>query len=204
MNKPAPKILFITASRIGDAVLSTGLLSYIESNYPTAKVTIACGPLATTLFEGYPLLERIIPLKKEKHNRHWLKLWKQVIGTKWDIVIDLRDSAISRLIRADERYIFSKDIDKSKHKVEQNAQVMKLPTPPAPKLWFTQEQSDRAEQLIPNKKQEASRSERPYGNIIGIGPTSQLGRKNMAYRKIHRNRPLAHGGARTNKRRVGL
>ncbi|MEZ5813164.1 MAG: glycosyltransferase family 9 protein [Alphaproteobacteria bacterium] len=155
------KILFITSSRIGDAVLSSGLLNYIEQSWPDAKVTIACGPLAVSLFEGYPLLEQIIPLKKEKHNKHWIKLWKQVIGTRWDMVIDLRDSAVSRLVRAKQRYIFSKHIDKNQHKAAQNAAVMRLPEIPAPKLWFTDAQKQKAATLIP-----------PGAPVLGVGPTA--------------------------------
>ncbi len=155
------KILFITSSRIGDAVLSSGLLNHIEQTYSDAKVTIACGPLAVSLFEGYPLLETFIPLKKEKHNKHWIKLWKQVIGTRWDIVIDLRDSAVSRLVRANTRFIFSKHIDKKQHKAEQNAAVMKLSDVPAPKLWFSDAQKAKALELIPEGKP-----------VLGVGPTA--------------------------------
>jgi len=162
MNTPkSEKILFITASRIGDAVLSSGLLSYIESTHPNAKVTIACGPLAVSLFEGYPQLERIIPLKKQSFNRHWLKLWSETVTTSWDMVIDLRNSAISRLIPAKRRFIFGPHIDKNLHKVEQNAAVMKLPTPPAPKLWPTKAQQDKAATMIPDGVA-----------VLGIGPTA--------------------------------
>jgi heptosyltransferase III len=155
------KVLFIKSSRIGDAVLSTGLLDYMASNWPKASVTIACGPLATSLFEGYPNLERIIPVKKESHSRHWIKLWKQVVGTKWDVVVDLRNSAVSRLIRADKRYIFGNHIDEKKHKAEQNAAVMKLSSTPAPKLWFTTKQKEAAEKLLPSG-----------GPILGVGPAA--------------------------------
>ena len=155
------RILFITSSRIGDAVLSSGLLNHIEQTWPDAKVTIACGPLAVSLFEGYPLLEQIIPLKKEKHNKHWIKLWKRVIGTRWDMVIDLRDSAVSRLVRSDRRFIFGKHIDKGQHKAAQNAAVMKLPDVPAPKLWFSAAQKVKALELIPE------------GDLVlGVGPTA--------------------------------
>lgn len=155
------KILFITSSRIGDAVLSTGLLDHIAHTYPDAKVTIACGPLCTSLFEGYPLLDTIIPLKKGKRHKHWVKLWKQVIGTKWDMVIDLRDSAVSRLIRTKKRFVHSRHIDKGLHKVEQNAAVMGLAAPPAPKLWFTKDQNQKAASFIPEKTK-----------VLGVGPTA--------------------------------
>lgn len=155
------KILFITSSRIGDAVLSSGLLNHIEQTYPDAKVTIACGPLAMSLFQGYPLLETIIPLKKEKRNGHWIKLWKQVVGTRWDMVIDLRDSAVSRLILGKKKHIFSRHIDKSQHKAEQNAAVMTLSDVPAPKLWFTKDQLTKSQELLPSGT-----------SILGVGPTA--------------------------------
>lgn len=156
------KILFITSTRIGDAVLSTGLLNHIEQNYPDAKVTIACGPLVVSLFEGYPLLERLISIKKEKHHKHWFKLWKQVYGTRWDIVIDLRDSIVSRVVFARRRFIFTNAVDKSVHKAVQNASVMKLNDVPNPKLWFSKAQDERSKALIPDT---------PVP-VVGVGPTA--------------------------------
>lgn len=155
------KILFITSTRIGDAVLSSGLLHHIEQSYPAAKVTIACGPLVVSLFEGCPFVEAIIPLKKEPYNGHWIKLWKRVIGTRWDMVIDLRNSAVSRLILARNRYIFGSHIDKAQHKAEQNAAVLRLSDVPAPKLWFTAAQEEKAAALIPDGTP-----------VLGVGPTA--------------------------------
>lgn len=155
------KILFITSSRIGDAVLSTGLLDHIARTWPAARVTIACGPLAASLFEGYPNLERIIPIRKEKRSGHWIKLWRQVVRTRWDMVVDLRNSAVSRLIPARKRFVFGPHIDKALHKAEQNAAVMKLAQVPAPALHFTTEQVARAAALIPEG-----------GPVLGVGPTA--------------------------------
>lgn len=160
-------ILFITSSRIGDAVLSTGLLNHIMQKYPQAKITVACGPLAVSLFEGVPQLAEIIPLQKEKHHKHWFKLWKRVIGTRWDMVIDLRNSAVSRLIRARQRFIYGKHIDRSLHKVEQNAAIISLAPEfaPAPQLWFTAEQKARAQDLMCAAGDHT-------GQILGVGPTA--------------------------------
>ncbi|HPD83533.1 MAG: glycosyltransferase family 9 protein [Alphaproteobacteria bacterium] len=182
------KVLFITSTRLGDAVLSTGLLDYLLRTYPEAKVTVACGPLPQSLFEGFANVERIIPLQKQKRHRHWIKLWKAVVGTRWDMVIDLRDSAVSRLIRANKRFVFGKTIDKSKHKVEQAAQVMKLSEVPAPKLYFTEKQNNFANALINNtsscdliagsEKKEEDPSVKPKDDrfknfpIIAIGPSA--------------------------------
>ena len=155
------KVLFITSTRLGDAVLSTGLLEHLLQTHPEAKVTVACGPLPQTIFQGFPNVEHIIAMKKEKCHGHWVKLWKQVVGTKWDQVIDLRDSAVSRVIWARKRHIFSKHIDKTKHKVEQAAQVMKLPDVPSPKLYFTPEQKIFAEKMMAGD-----------GPILGVGPSA--------------------------------
>ena len=39
-------ILFITSTRIGDAVLSTGLLAAIRRGFPPERLHVACGPVA--------------------------------------------------------------------------------------------------------------------------------------------------------------
>lgn len=155
------KILFITSSRIGDAVLSSGLLNHIEQTYPDAKVTIACGPLVSSLFEGYPLAEKIIVMPKKSFNRHWIRLWRKTVSTRWDMVIDLRDSAVSRLVRAGQVFVFGRHINRGQHKVKQCAQVMRLPKTPLPKLWFTTAQKQKAADLIPDG-----------GPVLGVGPTA--------------------------------
>ncbi len=163
-NSDTKRILFITSSRIGDAVLSSGLLNYMHSEYPNAKFTISCGPLAVSLFEGFPNLERIIPLKKQKYNKHWIGLWSDIVGTNFDIVVDLRNSAVSRLIRARKRYVYGAYVDKGTHKVDQNASVMKLSDiSPSPKLWFSDTQVKMAEDLIPPDD---------GGLVLGVGPTA--------------------------------
>ncbi|PCK00394.1 MAG: glycosyltransferase 9 family protein [Zetaproteobacteria bacterium] len=161
-NSKVQNILFITSSRIGDAVLSSGLINYMQSEYPDAQFTICCGPLAVSLFEGVPRLERIISINKQKYSRHWIDLWKTLVATRFDIVVDLRNSAVSRLIRARQRHIYGSYVDKSLHKVEQNASVMRLlDVCPSPKLWFSTVQCERAEALIPDG-----------GAVLGVGPTA--------------------------------
>ncbi len=108
------------------------------------------------------MLERIIPVQKQKFNKHWLDVWMQVVGTQFDIVIDLRNSAVSRLLRSKKRYIYGSYVDKTQHKVVQNASVMKLKeNAPSPQLWFTDEQKADARKIMPNA-----------GPVLGVGPTA--------------------------------
>lgn len=155
------KVLFITSTRLGDAILSTGLLDYISREYPQSQITIACGPLPSAIFRNVPGLERLIPLKKQKRAGHWIALWKIVAGTRWDIVVDLRNSPVSRTVFAKKRFIHGRHIDSRLHKVEQNALVMKLSEVPAPRLWFSPEQKARACELIPSD-----------GPVLAVGPTA--------------------------------
>lgn len=154
-------VLFITSTRIGDAVLSMGLLDHIVQTYPEARLTIVCGPLPSSLFKGVPNLDRLIVLKKKPWKKHWFELWRDVYGTRWDMVIDLRNSVVSRLLRARQVFNHGSHIPEAMHKVEQNARVMKLATIPAPRLWITAEQAAKAKELIPDG-----------GPVIGVGPTA--------------------------------
>jgi heptosyltransferase-3 len=97
------RILFITANRIGDAVLSTGLLAQLLVSHPQARFTIACGPAAAGVFARMPRLDRVIVVEKQSFDRHWLALWWQVTRTRWDLVVDLRGSALSLAIPASRR-----------------------------------------------------------------------------------------------------
>lgn len=155
-------ILFITSTRIGDAVLSTGVLSYILRTYPEARITVACGPLVESLFHGVPQLEKIIPLPKQSWNRHWLKLWRKTVGKRWDIVIDLRNSIISHLILANHRFAYGPHINRAQHKVAQNASIIEVDKGAAePRLFLTVEQIENAKTLIPDG--------RP---VLAVGPTA--------------------------------
>ena len=95
--KAMKRILFITSTRIGDCILSTGLLARLAEMHPEAKITVACGPLGAPVFRAAPGVERIIVVAKSPtgHRGHWLTLWREVAGTAWDLVVDLRGSAIA-------------------------------------------------------------------------------------------------------------
>ncbi|MBD3668264.1 MAG: glycosyltransferase family 9 protein, partial [Kangiella sp.] len=79
----AKSILFVTATRIGDAVLSTGILGRLIADNPGARITVACGRAAAPLFEAVPGLERIIVLDKKRWSLHWLGLWSQCFRRMW-------------------------------------------------------------------------------------------------------------------------
>jgi len=129
-------ILFITANRLGDAVLSTGILGVLIDRYPGAEITVACGPLAAPLFNEIPQVVRLIEMVKQPLHRHWGSLWLQTIGTRWDLIVDLRNSAMSRLLRARSVKIFN-GLKPRQHMVEGLAALLNAdPKDAAPRLWL--------------------------------------------------------------------
>ena len=154
------RILFITANRIGDAVLSTGVLAWLVEKYPAARFTIVCGPVAEDLFRATPRLERLIPLRKQKRHGHWFSLWKTCVGTRWDIIVDFRNSVVSRLLFARKR-AYRPARSTGRHKVEDYATAFNLTPPPAPHLWL----DVQAETEVPRVLGNAS-------NILALGPAA--------------------------------
>jgi heptosyltransferase-3 len=153
-------ILFVTATRIGDAVLSTGLLSHLVKRYPGARLTIAAGPVASPLFEAVPGVERLIVIEKRSFALHWLGLYGAVAGRRWDLVVDLRGSALAWLLRAGERRVMAKG-DERENRVRQLARLFDLDPPPSPCLWLAPDHERQAETLVP-----------PGTPVLAIGPTA--------------------------------
>lgn len=141
-------ILFITANRLGDAVLSTGVLSAIIAARPHRAITIACGPLPAPLFTRAPLVADVIALEKKPRAGHWFELWKRCRGQRWELIVDLRNTLVSRILRAREKRIHTSGRS-TRHRVEEYARVLRLEPPPAPQLWLADEDRTRAALLIP-------------------------------------------------------
>ncbi len=142
------KILFITSNRVGDAVLSSGLLGWLIDRYPQARFTVVCGQPPAGLFRAVPNLERLIVMRKRRWNLHWAALWRECVGTKWDIIVDLRNSAISRLLLAGKR-AYAPPRSTGKHKVRDNAAALELESsPPAPRLWLDARSESAARELL--------------------------------------------------------
>ncbi|MCG0994332.1 glycosyltransferase family 9 protein [Acetobacter indonesiensis] len=154
------RILFITATRLGDAVLSTGLLAHLIRHVPDARFTIVCGPVAAGLFKNMPGLERVIVMEKRKHDLHWLDLWKNCIGQKWDLAIDLRGSAITFFLNTRKRLIM-RGGRRPGLRVAHLGQVLKLSPPPLPTVWLNDADQTMANQVLPVS-----------GPLIALGPTA--------------------------------
>ena len=131
------RILFITSNRIGDAILSTGLLSYLSQHYPMARFTIACGPLAAPLFCDMPHCDAVISLERHGRFDHWWNLWKKTYTTYWDMIVDIRGSMIAYVLRSQQRFVWRSPAHHRGHRVEQLSNLLKLAVPVSPKLMIS-------------------------------------------------------------------
>ena len=160
------RALFVTSTRVGDAILSTGILSRILDQNPGLRVTVACGPAAASLFEAVPGLERIIVLDKMVGSLHWVYLWAKTFDQRWDILVDLRNAPMTFLIGTKKRYRMARSRDTG-HRILTLARVINsVDNPPSPKMWVDDERREMAKRLIPDG-----------GPVIAIGPTANWSAK---------------------------
>jgi ADP-heptose:LPS heptosyltransferase len=162
MARGAFPILFITSNRIGDAVLSSGLLKRLADEIPNARFTVVAGPFAAPLFQAVPNLDKIIVLLKTKGGGHWFELWRQVRATRWGLVVDLRGSGLSRFVSTRRRAIWRKISGPAVHKVIEASRILKIEDDPAAPYIFTSPETEaRAEELTAG-----------FGPILALAPAA--------------------------------
>jgi heptosyltransferase III len=152
------KILFVTSNRLGDAVLSTGLLDHLIHTHPDARITVVCGPVAEGVFARMPNRDQIIVLRKQKWGLHWLPLWARTATRLWDLIVDIRGSALSWLVPTRRRAVFRRMIGP---KIAQLGAILGLSPPPRPVVWFAKADRDHVADFV--------QTDRP---IIVLAPTA--------------------------------
>jgi ADP-heptose:LPS heptosyltransferase len=152
------RILFVTSNRLGDAVLSTGLLDHLLRAHPDARITVACGPVAEGVFARMPNRDRTIVLRKRPFGLHWPGLWLATVTTRWDLVVDIRGSALSWMVPTRRRAVMRR---RPGHKTAQLAAVLGVTPPPLPVAWTAPEDRARAAALLPAD-----------GPLVALAPTA--------------------------------
>lgn len=142
------RILFITSTRLGDAVISTGLLDHLLKTYPEARFTIACGPVAAGLFDAMPRRDKTLVMKKCHFDFHWIVLWGQCVTQSWDLVIDLRGSGLGYFLWARKKIVVRGGRIKER-RVRYLAKSLSLPYTPLPVVWMDDQAKEFAAEKLP-------------------------------------------------------
>ncbi|MGC8478105.1 MAG: glycosyltransferase family 9 protein [Acetobacteraceae bacterium] len=152
------RILFIGPNRVGDAVLSTGLLDHLLRAHPDARFWVACGRPAEGVFARLPGRQATRVIDKRPWDLHWPGLWAWAVRRRWDLVVDIRGSALGFMVRARRRAVMR---PRPGPKIAQLGAVLRLDPPPAPVAWIGAEDRARAAALLP--------AGRP---LVMLGPTA--------------------------------
>ena len=139
--------LFIGPTRLGDAILATGVLAWLAETHPDQPITVACGAPAALAFGGAPGVEALHVVEKRPRGGHWIELWRKLRGRRWRRIVDLRRSLLPLLLRADARHTVPRGRP-GEHRVALAARALGLP-PQAPRVWPAERHRAVAARLLP-------------------------------------------------------
>ncbi|MBE7637746.1 glycosyltransferase family 9 protein [Sneathiella sp. P13V-1] len=116
------KTLFVTSNRLGDAVLTTGILQHLIKTEPDNKITVVCGKIPAPIFEAVEGVEKVVAISKRKKSLHWWDAFKEIDGFFWNRIVDFRGSPLGFLPTA-RRYLWKGGSD-TEHKLVSNSKMI--------------------------------------------------------------------------------
>ena len=150
------KILFITLSNIGDAIMTTPTLERLHQIYPDAVIDLVCDPRSQTLFEHCPYRGEIFLKIKSEKKKGLFRLIKQLRKTRYDLIVDLRTDGLTLLLRAKKRLTKWRHKAYGPHAVEDLISIIHPINPdkiiPPTKVWLSKENIAQANELTKSLK----------------------------------------------------
>ena len=147
------KILFITLSNIGDAILTLPVLDVLLENFPDSKVTVMSAQRPQELFRNNPAISRVIIFDKHAGLRKNRKLFNELKKEDFDLVVDLRNTLYGALLPAKYKVgAFLKSTKSALHMKDKH--LSKIPVPDlriAHKrraLFISQQDEEHAQRLL--------------------------------------------------------
>ena len=165
------RTLFVASNRLGDAVLTTGVLHYLLEREPDIPVTVICGSIPKSLFENIPGVERVIGIQKRRFSLHWPEVALKLGTVFWHRIVDFRGSLLGFLLGR-HRHIWRGGQDDI-HKAVANARLIGVNEPLPPRISPTEEELKATQKwLDPNKTR---------GPILALAPTANFYQKQWHY-----------------------
>jgi len=118
------KVLLITLSNIGDAIMTTPVMEALHARYPQAQLDIVIDPRSADLFEHCPYRGNLIQRDKQLGWRGTLALLRQLRQIRYDLVVDLRTDGLAWLLRARRRLTRWECRTAGSHAVEKHMAVI--------------------------------------------------------------------------------
>ena len=142
------RILFISNTRLGDAILTTGVLKHLIDKHPNSEITVVTSYIAKQIFEPIPQVANIICYEKQKYKLHWLKLYFLFRKTRWDLIVDFKQSGIALILNGNKKYWRKNVAYKKNHILLQNASLLNVSTPLPSHFWCSKRAIFEADNVL--------------------------------------------------------
>ncbi|OGT35292.1 MAG: hypothetical protein A2W28_08415 [Gammaproteobacteria bacterium RBG_16_51_14] len=150
MKTASFRILFITLSNIGDAIMTTPVLQALHQIYPDATIDIVGDRRSGQVFQYCPYRGTLITKDKRAGFIGSVRFLQELRKTKYDLIVDLRTDGFAYLLRARARLTKQRANKDKLHAAEQHMSVInrlrKDLSIPAPTLWL-----DESDEIFANK-----------------------------------------------------
>ncbi|OGX35940.1 MAG: hypothetical protein A3C36_08060 [Omnitrophica WOR_2 bacterium RIFCSPHIGHO2_02_FULL_52_10] len=119
------KILFITLSNIGDVILTFPVIDILKKDFPQAGLFVVVGPKGEPLLKGNPYLAGVHVFDKRQSWLRSLAWLRELRKERFDLVVDLRNTAIPAFIAARYRTSFRAPRSNNTHMRGQHLRKLK-------------------------------------------------------------------------------
>jgi heptosyltransferase-3 len=165
------KILFISLSNIGDAVMTTPVLQALHELYPEAVIDIVGDQRSSEIFKHCPYRGEIFHKQKNRFLRGVPAMLRVLWAQSYDLVVDIRTDGLAYLLPAGERFTKLNRTKTGAHSVQQHLGIISKiyqGDPPQCHVWISDKEKIFAEESLGDF----------YGKkLLGIGPGANADKK---------------------------
>jgi len=146
------KILFVSLSNIGDAVMTLPTLIYLKKIYPSAKFDLICDMRSVEIFQSFPSINKIYIREKKGGIYYQLRFIRKIRQTNYDLAVDLKTDFLLWFLRAKRK--IRKVNNKSLHSVEKHfiSICSNLKKIPDPKIYIPTKLQNNIKKVFPSNK----------------------------------------------------
>lgn len=162
---PVTRILFITLSPVGDAIMTTPVLESLHRTYPGATVDIVADRRSSPLLSRCPYRGEILHKDKDKFLRGAADLLRRLWRRRYDLIVDVRTDGLAYLLRARRRLTKWRAVPYGPHAVQGIMGVIReiqgeAPIP-ASRIWLGEAERRYADTALASL---------PPGRWLALGP----------------------------------
>jgi len=138
----AKRILLITLSNIGDAVMTTPVMTALHERHPRAVMDIVADARSSEIFSHCPYRGELFLKDKQAGWQGLMRLVQRLRIKRYDLVVDLRTDGLTLLLRASRRLTRRGSKAAGVHAVQRHFAVIgpreKIRGIPATCVWLSQ------------------------------------------------------------------